>query len=77
VPTGSVDPVTGLSAGEHALLDANRGGMSVGYVFGGTGALPAQIDDQLAADVRTASGVVHTNGYGDKPQDVTPNVSHS
>ena len=57
-----VNPVTGLSAQDAALLDANRGELYSGWVFGGTVAVPAGVDKQLAQDIAGPLGVTDAGG---------------
>ena len=69
-----VDPNVGLTAAENTMIDANRGAANWGYVFGGLNALPLHVDNQLAADVATATGSVQGAGHGAVPALATPNV---
>ncbi|WP_370375931.1 cell wall-binding repeat-containing protein [Catenulispora sp. GAS73] len=70
-----VDPKAGLSAADNALIDANRGASNWAYVFGGTGALPLRVDQQLAADIATASGSATSAGHAATAHLSTPNVA--
>ncbi|WP_344659482.1 cell wall-binding repeat-containing protein [Catenulispora subtropica] len=71
-----VDPAVGLTAQDDALIDANRGAANWGFVFGGPNALPLRVDQQLAADIQTATGSktapVHP---ATAPHLATPNVA--
>lgn len=57
-----VNPATGLSAQDAQLLDANRGELWAGWVFGGTAAVPASVDKQLAKAIAGPLGVVDGSG---------------
>ncbi|MEY9927872.1 hypothetical protein ABH926_002506 [Catenulispora sp. GP43] len=58
-----VNPATGLSGQDIALLDANRGELYSGFVFGGTVAVPAGIDRQLAQAIAGPLGAVDGSGH--------------
>ena len=70
-----VDPKVGLSAADNALIDANRGAVNYAYVFGGTSALPLHVDQQLAADIATATGSATSGAHAATPHLSTPNVA--
>ena len=70
-----VDPKAGLSAADNALVDVNRGAVNWAYVFGGTSALPLHVDQQLAADIATASGSSTSAAHAATPHLSTPNVA--
>jgi hypothetical protein len=70
-----VNPVTGLSPADNALIDANRGAANWAFVFGGTKALPLRVDQQLAADVATASGSGDSAGHPAASHLSTPHVA--
>ena len=70
-----VDPKVGLTAADNALIDANRGASNWAYVFGGTSALPLRVDQQLAADIATASGSTVGSGHSAAGHLSTPNVA--
>ena len=57
-----VNPATGLSAQDAQLLDANRGELWAGWVFGGAAAVPASVDKQLAKAIAGPLGVVDGSG---------------
>ena len=57
-----VDPAVGLSGQDAALLDANRGELWAGFVFGGPAAVPAGIDKQLAKGIAGPLGVLDGGG---------------
>ena len=72
-----VDPAAGLSANDDALIDANRGAANWAYVFGGLSALPLRVDQQLAADIQTATGAKTGPGHdaATAPHLATPHVA--
>lgn len=71
-----VDPATGLTPNDNALIDANRGASNWGYIFGGYSALPLRVDQQLAADVATAAGSTVASGHAvTAPKLATPDVT--
>lgn len=70
-----VNPVTGLTPAEDSLIDANRGAANWAFVFGGTSALPLRVDQQLAADIATASGTGSGPGRPAAAHLATPNVA--
>lgn len=70
-----VNPATGLSPADNALIDANRGASNWAYIFGGTNALPLRVDQQLAADISTASGSRVSPGHPAAAHLATPNVA--
>ena len=57
-----VNPKTGLSGQDAALLDANRGELYGGFVFGGPAAVPGGIDQQLAQAIAGPAGVTDAGG---------------
>jgi hypothetical protein len=57
-----VNPATGLSGQDAALLDANRGELFTGWVFGGTAAVPAGVDKQLGQAIAGPLGVIDGGG---------------
>ena len=59
-----VNPATGLSAQDAALLDANRGELSGGFVFGGPVAVPSGVDKELAGAIAGPLGVI--DGVGSR-----------
>ena len=58
-----VNPATGLSGQDVALLDANRAELYSGFVFGGTAAVPAGIDKQLGQAIAGPLGAVDGSGH--------------
>ncbi|WP_370370496.1 cell wall-binding repeat-containing protein [Catenulispora sp. GP43] len=70
-----VNPAVGLSPADNALIDANRGAANWAFVFGGTKALPLRVDQQLAADVATASGTGESAGHPAASHLSTPHVA--
>ncbi|WP_194923393.1 cell wall-binding repeat-containing protein [Catenulispora pinisilvae] len=70
-----VNPVTGLSAADNALIDANRGASNWAFVFGGPNALPLRVDQQLASDIATSAGSSVGAGAAAAPRLATPNVA--
>ncbi|MEY9888278.1 hypothetical protein ABIA31_001918 [Catenulispora sp. MAP5-51] len=58
-----VNPATGLSGQDVALLDANRAKLYSGFVFGGTAAVPAGIDKQLGEAIAGPLGAVDGSGH--------------
>ena len=70
-----VDPKAGLSADDNALIDANRGASNWAFVFGGINALPLRVDQQLEADIATASGSTDGPGHPAASHLTTPNVT--
>ena len=52
-----IDPDKGITQGENAMIDANRGSNNFAFVFGGQKAVPGFVDTQLGNDVRTATGL--------------------
>ncbi|MEZ0115375.1 hypothetical protein ABH920_009410 [Catenulispora sp. EB89] len=57
-----VNPATGLSGQDTALLDANRGELSGGFVFGGPVAVPTGVDKELAKAIAGPLGVIDGGG---------------
>ena len=57
-----VNPATGLSGQDAALLDANRGELYGGFVFGGPVAVPAGVDKQVARNIAGPMGVDDGSG---------------
>jgi putative cell wall-binding protein len=57
-----VNPATGISPQDAALLDTNRGELYYGWVFGGNAAVPAGVDKQLAQDIAGPLGVLDGSG---------------
>lgn len=57
-----VNPVTGLSGQDVALLDANRAELYSGFVFGGPAAVPSGIDKQLGMAIAGPLGAVDGGG---------------
>lgn len=74
-PLVLVDPTYGITPVEYRLFDANRGADNYGYVFGGTAALPARVDAQLASAIDTATGSAHDNGVGTTRVLSTPSLT--
>ncbi|MBS2531402.1 cell wall-binding repeat-containing protein [Catenulispora sp. NF23] len=70
-----VNPATGLSAADNALIDANRGASNWGFIYGGTNALPLRVDQQLAADIATSAGSSVGAGNSAAQHLATPNVA--
>ncbi|MEY9913320.1 hypothetical protein ABIA35_009589 [Catenulispora sp. MAP12-49] len=58
-----VNPATGLSGQDVALLDANRAELYSGFVFGGTAPVPAGIDKQLGQAIAGPLGAVDGSGH--------------
>lgn len=69
-----VDPATGLTPKDDALIDANRGAANWAYIFGGLNALPQRVDQQLAADIATSAGSMQGAAHAVAPRLATPNV---
>jgi hypothetical protein len=59
-----VNPAVGLSVQDADLLDASRGELSAGFVFGGPVAVPSGVDKELAMAIAGPLGV--TDGGGNK-----------
>jgi hypothetical protein len=57
-----VDPETGLSGQDLALLDTNRAELYSGWVFGGPAAVPTGIDKQLGKAIAGPLGAVDGGG---------------